>query len=233
MAMFAANLAGMLQRIAGSPDMTALEERLAEAIAPLGMSASAGGMLTGPRADTIYFMTWDLQWARLYQARNYRTIDPVIRYAIVSGEAGSWSEIYAGFPQRDPGHAVLREARRFGYLEGFATPVRMRDGSLGLVSIGGAQRSFTAEERAILEAVSTATLRRAESFFGDPAPAEPIQPLSPRERETVELLRQGLTDAEMAQAMCVGVTTVRTYVEAARRKLQARNRTHLASLPVR
>lgn len=151
----------------------------------------------------------------------------------MSGEAGSWSEIYGSFPRRDPGHAVLREARRFGYHEGFTTPVRMRDGSLGLVSVGGAQRCFTLEERAILEAVSIATLRRADRFFGNPAPLEPVQQLSQRERETVELLRQGLTNEEMAQAMGVGVTTVRTYVEAARCKLGARNRTHLASLPVR
>lgn len=225
------NLSATLQRITAAPDMMALEERLAEMIEPLGMTASAGGMLTGPRSGVIYFMTWHGGWAKLYQARNYRAIDPVVRYAIVSGEPSTWSEIYGSFPQRDPGQAVLQEAGRFGYHEGFATPIRLRDGSLGLVSVGGPRRRFSLDERTFLEAISIATLRRADSFFGDPAPAAPSQQLSPRERETVKLLRQGLTDAEMATAMGVRVATVRTYVEAARRKLCARNRTHLASLP--
>lgn len=57
--------------------------------------------------------------------------------------------------------------------------------------------------------------------------------LSPRELEVVELAAAGLTRREMAKVMFVGESTVKTHLEAAARKLAARNRTHLVALAYR
>jgi DNA-binding CsgD family transcriptional regulator len=58
------------------------------------------------------------------------------------------------------------------------------------------------------------------------------RPLSPRERQVVELVAAGLPDREVARAMHLHETTVRRRLELARLKLGARNRVHAAVLAV-
>jgi DNA-binding CsgD family transcriptional regulator len=215
-------------------------ERLADAfasvVAQLGMTASVSGMLTGPRAIAnrpIHFRNWDPKWLELYDSQGFLAYDPLIRWPMVSGAAGSWTEIYAKFPARDPGHGILAAARKFNYHEGFVTPVRTLDGSTGLVSVGGGRRApFDRRERLYLEAVSTCVLRQAEDLLGAEQPEIPASKLTQRERECVALLRQGMTDAEIAKTMGIAPGTVRDYIDQARAKLGARNRTQLAVMAV-
>lgn len=222
-----------VERLQSSETLESLAERFAQLVRPMGMTASASGMLTGPRAlsaNPIHFRNWRADWLALYEERRYLAIDPLVRWPMVSGEAGSWSEIYAKFPPRDPGHAVLKEAQRFQYFGGFVTPVRTREGSLGLVSVGGDRRSgFSESERLFLERISVAVLRKSEDLLGVDEPEIPASNLTMREREYVSLLRQGLTDEEIAKVMAITHATVRGHFNQARLKLGAKNRAHLAA----
>jgi DNA-binding NarL/FixJ family response regulator len=60
------------------------------------------------------------------------------------------------------------------------------------------------------------------------AGAAPV--LSPREREVLALMAEGLTAEQVALRLAVGVETVRTHVRNAIRKLGARNRVHAIAL---
>ena len=59
--------------------------------------------------------------------------------------------------------------------------------------------------------------RRRDSYFGEP--------LTPREVEVLAGMAEGLTNAEIAARLVVGVETVRTHVAAVLRKLRVRDRT--------
>lgn len=52
--------------------------------------------------------------------------------------------------------------------------------------------------------------------------------LSPREREVAELAAAGLSDAEIAEGLFVGVCTVRSHVGAVLRKLNLKRRAQIA-----
>ena len=78
---------------------------------------------------------------------------------------------------------------------------------------------------ALLSPSVTRTL--IERFAAEPAPVpdDPaLQPLTGREREALELLAKGLTNAEMATAMFVGEATVKTHVGNVLMKLGLRDR---------
>lgn len=62
--------------------------------------------------------------------------------------------------------------------------------------------------------------------------ADPVGPelLTPREAEILALLREGRSNAEIANALCVGVETVRTHRRNIYRKLGVRTRRELAAL---
>jgi len=53
-----------------------------------------------------------------------------------------------------------------------------------------------------------------------------VSQLSPREREVMRLMAEGMTAEAAGRELGVGVETVRTHVRNAARKLQARNRVH-------
>ena len=74
------------------------------------------------------------------------------------------------------------------------------------------------------------TVIRAHVPYGErPAPpdrpAGPAAALTPREREVLDLLVQGLTDQQVAGALTISVRTVEKHVSAVLHKLGARNRT--------
>jgi DNA-binding NarL/FixJ family response regulator len=60
--------------------------------------------------------------------------------------------------------------------------------------------------------------------------AGPVSRLSPREREIMHLMAEGLTAEQIGTRLSVSVETVRTHVRNAIRKLQARNRVHAIAL---
>ncbi|GAA2217721.1 response regulator transcription factor [Promicromonospora sukumoe] len=66
-----------------------------------------------------------------------------------------------------------------------------------------------------------------------PRAASGAPALTPREREVLALVAQGMTNAEIATALVVGVETVRTHVASVLAKLQARDRTQAVVLGYR
>ena len=57
-----------------------------------------------------------------------------------------------------------------------------------------------------------------------------VRELSPREREILDLLAQGLTGAQAAKRLCISPETVRTHIRNAMAKLEAETRVHAIAL---
>ncbi len=64
-------------------------------------------------------------------------------------------------------------------------------------------------------------------------PADPSPRLTPRERELVVALARGLTYAEVATSLSIGVGTVQRYVKHVYAKLNVNSKTELAALAAR
>jgi DNA-binding NarL/FixJ family response regulator len=72
------------------------------------------------------------------------------------------------------------------------------------------------------------TRRVVEAYVQRPAPgavADELAPLTPREREVLGLLAQGLTNAEIAGRLVLGEATVKSHVGSILTKLRLRDRT--------
>jgi DNA-binding NarL/FixJ family response regulator len=66
--------------------------------------------------------------------------------------------------------------------------------------------------------------------IGDPATDDRLAELTPREREVLELIAQGLGNREIAAALVVEETTVKTHVKRILSKLALRDRVHAVIL---
>jgi DNA-binding NarL/FixJ family response regulator len=71
---------------------------------------------------------------------------------------------------------------------------------------------------------------RLDRILLSPRATAQLPQLSPREREIMHLMAEGLTADAIAQQLTVSVETVRTHVRNVIRKLQARNRVHAIAL---
>lgn len=71
---------------------------------------------------------------------------------------------------------------------------------------------------------------RLDRILLSPRATESVPQLSPREREIMHLMAEGLTAERIGERISVSVETVRTHVRNAIRKLQARNRVHAIAI---
>ena len=104
------------------------------------------------------------------------------------------------------------------------------------VATGSGLRRMAEEARSVRGTFSAesvpgwGTVIRAHVPYGErPAPPDratgPAAPLTPREREALGLLVQGLTDQQIADALAISVRTAEKHVGGVLHKLDARNRT--------
>ena len=201
------------------------------AIAEVGMTALASGMITGPRVArhaALHFHTWSDAWLATYATRGFMDVDPLPRWALVSGTPARWTEILAKLPPTDPGQAIATAAREFGYSEGVVVPARTLRGQLGLVSVGGPHAAIDDASFEFLVMVCQVTHRRADALDDAATPVPKL--LSRREQECVALLIQGLTEREIGDSLGISEVTARFHLDNARLKTGARSRTHLAGI---
>jgi DNA-binding CsgD family transcriptional regulator len=205
------------------------------AISALGLTAAASGYVSGPRAasgDPFHFNNWPSAWATLYMSENFVLIDPIPRWARNVGAPTTWSDLINGLPQRDPGHRVIKAARRFGYTEGMVVPTRTVENFSGLISFGGSGGPLSEPEQIFLSFVGHAAFEAAERIERGGRRGKPAAIFSAREIECLTLLVRGHSDGQIAAMLGLSEATARFHLLNARVKSGAVSRTHLAALAI-
>jgi DNA-binding NarL/FixJ family response regulator len=111
-----------------------------------------------------------------------------------------------------------------GYLAKDATPTELVD-AIRRAAAGGSPFSNDVLRRLVNQATKAHIAER------QPQPA--AVSLTPREREVLGHVVMGLSNADIANRMHVGITTVKTHVASLMRKTDSPTRVHLAVLAVR
>jgi DNA-binding NarL/FixJ family response regulator len=110
-----------------------------------------------------------------------------------------------------------------GYLAKDATPAELVDG-IRQAAAGGSPFSNDVLRRLVDQAT--------KAHIAELRP-QPAVSLTPREREVLGHIAMGLSNADIANRMHVGITTVKTHVASLMRKTGSPTRVHLAVLAVR
>ncbi len=175
---------------------------------------------------------YDGAWIDRYMKRRYDQVDPVCDLGRRASSPFWWggTRFLSNFEKRQK--RVFWEAEEFGIVYGVSIPVCAMDGSLGLVSFTAGTAS---DIRDILReagpelhvAAHQITDRLMEHETADDADSNL---LSPRERETLIWVVQGMTSEEIADRMLLSVSAINYHLGKATRKLSARNRHHAALL---
>lgn len=171
-------------------------------------------------------------WVERYITRRYDQLDPVCDLGRQATAPFWWggSRFLSDFEKRQ--RRVFWEAADFGIHYGVTIPVRSMDGALSLVSYTAGTAS---DIRNILDEAGPQLHVAAHQIADrlverDPATFQEDNPLTPRERESLIWVVQGMTSEEIADRMLLSVSAVNYHLGKATRKLDARNRHHAALL---
>jgi len=173
-------------------------------------------------------LTYDDEWINRYYTQDYFSIDPVVEEGTRAFMPFNWSALdwsgkkRAEFAEDATGHSVG--------ISGLTVPIRGPDGQHALFSLSSS-RSEKSWERQLSEQMPElhtiahhlheATVR----IEGVRKPLEVVN-LSVRERDVLQWAAAGKTTDEIATILGIAERTVRVYLDTARHKLGASNRTH-------
>jgi two-component system, NarL family, response regulator LiaR len=144
------------------------------------------------------------------------------------------------------GHAVLAALRDADYRPAVVVLTSATDDQHLIRAMQAGATSYllkTAPAEDVIAAVraaaaGTATLSpqlltRLTQALRRPPAADPLQPLSPREREVLELIACGLSNREIARDLAIGEQTVKTHVRSILAKLGVQDRVQAAIFALR
>lgn len=173
-------------------------------------------------------LTYSDEWISQYYQEDYFNTDPVVEEGARAFMPFEWTKLdwstkkRQEFREDSVDHSVGNV--------GFTVPIRGPDGQHAMFTVTAArsEKSWirqmgeqTFELHNIAHHLHQATIR----VEGAEPPVE-ITALSIRERDVLQLAATGRTNDEIADKLAIAERTVRVYLETARYKLAAANRTH-------
>jgi len=173
-------------------------------------------------------LTYSDEWIARYYEHNYFNVDPVVEEGNRAFMPFTWSNLdWSGKKRREfaedaQGHAVGTA--------GITVPIRGPGGQHALFSLAS-QRSDDSWDKQMREHlpelhIIAHHLHEATIRVEGVAPVTEIISLSIRERDVLQWAASGKTTDEIATILGIAERTVRVYLDTARHKLGATNRTH-------
>lgn len=223
----------VLARLTVTRSRAELGEVVQDLVGPFGFTHFAIGSFNGApeelrgtasARDPFLLNTWPRAWLEAYARQGIAHDDPIIAEALRIPEPFTWSELRARQPGK--GAALYSAAADYGWRDGFAVPIADPETlsvTIGLASFAAPRlANFDAAARAEVISVGRAAFWHARTLAATEPPGEI---LTPRERQALRLVADGLSDAEVGGRLGVSRTTAHFHVEQAKKKLGSVSRT--------
>ncbi len=184
------------------------------------------------KGEQVGAFTYDLDWVRRYIEKGYSQYDPVVLGAIRRFTPMDWKTLDWSSPQA---RVIMREAMEAGVgNQGWSVPIWGPAGEFAVFTIN--HTATDADWQSFLEArkkdillISHLVHQQAKRIFSRETDT-PSSELSPREKEALMHLSQGMSRQEVADMLKISENTLRAYIDSARHKLGAMNVTHAVAL---
>jgi DNA-binding NarL/FixJ family response regulator len=154
---------------------------------------------------------------------------PAVAIVDIGLERGSGVELARRLAQTEPDLGVLIYT---GLGDAALLRAALDSGARGFALKAAPARDLVAAVRAVAAGDSYVDPRLNPFILGREA-TDDIAVLSPREREVMALLAEGLKGSQIAERLMISPATVRTHVENVMEKLEARTRVHAIAIALR
>ncbi|TVV72675.1 helix-turn-helix transcriptional regulator [Sphingomonas solaris] len=158
------------------------------------------------------------------------TRDPVLRASERAGVGFSWDQIPTLISLREGDHAYMREAAKFGLVNGFTVPNNIPGEILGSCHFAVGADPLPRAHFAAAQSVGAFGFEAARRLAGEmtaQGPSPDPAPLSQRQRDCLIQVARGKSDGVIAEILGLRPRTVNEYVEAAKRRYVVATRQQL------
>jgi len=171
------------------------------------------------RTKFIY-STYSEEWLRCYDRNNFLAIDPIVLWSLIHTGTTRWSEMTT--KDGGPWGHVMTRARDFGMIYGAVAVTRSRylENKKCMICIARNDRELTDEEINEVSQTLEKIVEQHDSRMG----------LSDVDVSTIQALAHGHSQEEIAHDMGISRDTVKKRIERIRKKIGARNATHIVSI---
>jgi DNA-binding CsgD family transcriptional regulator len=218
-----------LERCERNESLEALTAAFREALESLGFRYFACCSHVDPFAPppgSVMFHNYPGAWVKAFSESKLYEIDPVLRYAERTLVPFTWDSPQFRSQLLPVQREILGAGASLGIVHGFTIPIHVPwepdspTASCSLIpdsTLLKMRNYFTVQllVAPFYEAARKASVRRGAGM--------PVR-LSPRERECLEFLAQGLTDWESSRILKISESTVRTHIKRALQRLGTEDR---------
>lgn len=174
----------------------------------------------GSPVKGILLNTRPLEYVQRYVEHDYVMRDPVVTHIRTARRTFSWSDVRQARRLTREEALIMDEAGEFGVSDGLTIPIFTARGTLGVVSPCGKAPDLSDRARSaatMIAIIGHQTLHRLQHPRATAADA--CELLTAREREVMQWVAFGKTDAEISAILHISASTVAAHVESAKRKL--------------
>jgi DNA-binding CsgD family transcriptional regulator len=180
-----------------------------------------------PPRRAVMLHSYPKEWAQLFSELELFDIDPVFLHASRSLAPFFWDTQAFNDELSPPQQEMFHEARRYGLTRGYTVPIHSVDAPRDFRASCSVVPDSESLEPAAYLAIQLMAFYLYEAAskdaqVKDPPPVQ--QPLSPRERQCLELAAQGKSDWVSSRILGLSERTVHNHVENAKRRLQVATR---------
>ena len=145
-----------------------------------------------------------------------------------------WSDLERVIDMNDRRRETLALYAAYGLHNGYTVPLSIPGETRGLCSFGySSADSLTFQRRSIMQITAPVLFETARRVQGLWREHRMPHGLSHRQAECVTLVAQGLSDAQIAGRMGIGIPTVHEYLEVAKKRYGAKKRVDLVVKAIR
>lgn len=164
-----------------------------------------------------------VEYLTRYAEQNYAEKDPVVTELRKTLQPYSWSDIRQRRRLSKKQQLIMNEAAEFGSRDGMVVPIFSLSGGLSIFAPCGDKPNLSPRARSAAELIGMAAHQALRRLDPSAAPTKENR-LTVREREVMTWIAAGKSDDEIGIILSISRTTVLSYVENAKRKLNASRR---------
>lgn len=200
-------------------------------IEPYGFDTFACGEVDLADRDraVFYIIDWPDAWTRFYVGSGMIDRDPLVDGLATRREPFTWSDLRADRTMARVGRVAIDAAAAAGWVEGLVVPLPTIGTRAGLVSLAGHREIHEPELRDYLCLIAVCLHTHVRTLVSRHGFALPPMGLTEREIASLRLVARGQSDAAIAKALGVAVSTAHEFVEKAKRRLKAKTRAELVA----
>ncbi|WP_185962192.1 helix-turn-helix transcriptional regulator [Palleronia caenipelagi] len=228
----------LARQVVEATSQSQLTDIFQKAIERLGYSKFAYHVVCSPalinetNRSSLGLTSYSDKWLKHYRDYGYVNQDPVVDRVMSQKQAFRWSDAFrdAKFDRRQT--EVMGDARDAGIFDGVTVPLKSRNGEQAGFTFIAKEGSEVEADRPIgLECLLAEFLHGQALEFILCAEYQrnsrrKTSILSPRETQVLTWAARGKSSWEMSQILEIAEKSVEFYIDSAKRKMMASNRTH-------